>query len=123
MSFAVQLGAGCWSAVGNSKPAQGYSLVFEVRQDGCCSKLRSLSVADGINPLNPELNPICYLLALLAHHFLHVSRIRVKLLTLRLLMLYIYIYIYIYIYMEHLFLMFLDHTQRRTTVGRTPLDE
>ena len=27
-----------------------------------------------------------------------------------------------YIYMEHLFLMFLDHTQRRTTVGRTPLD-
>ena len=30
---------------------------------------------------------------------------------------------YIYIYMEHLFLMFLDHTQRRTTVGRTPLDE
>ena len=31
-----------------------------------------------INLLNPELNPICYLLALLgAHHFLHVSRIRV----------------------------------------------
>ena len=28
-----------------------------------------------------------------------------------------------YIYMEHLFLMFLDHTQRRTTVGRTPLNE
>jgi len=25
--------------------------------------------------------------------------------------------------MEHLFLMFIDHTQRRTTVGRTPLDE
>ena len=71
-----------------------------------------------INPLNPELNPICYLLALLgAHHFVHVSRIRVKLLTFRLLMLYIYIY------MEHPFLMFLDHTQRRSTVGRTPLDE
>jgi len=68
-----------------------------------------------INPFNPELNPICYLLELLAHHFLHVSRIRVKLLTLRLLM--------SYIYMEHLFLTFLDHTQRRTTVGRTPLDE
>jgi len=48
-----------------------------------------------LNPLNPELNPICCLLALLeAHHFLHVSRIRVKLLTLRLLMSYIYIYIY-----------------------------
>jgi len=31
------------------------------------------------NPLNAELNPICYLLALLgAHHILHVSRIRVK---------------------------------------------
>ena len=47
-----------------------------------------------INPLKPELNPICYLLALLAHHFLHVSRIRVKSLTLRLLMSYIYIYIW-----------------------------
>ena len=44
-----------------------------------------------INPLNAELNSICYLLALLgAHHFLHVSRIRVKSLTLRLLMSYIY---------------------------------
>ena len=43
------------------------------------------------NPLKPELNPICYLLALLgAHHFLHVSRIRVKLLTFRLLMSYVY---------------------------------
>ena len=69
-----------------------------------------------INPLNAELNPICYLLALLgAHHFLHVSRIRVKSLNLRLLM--------SYIYMEHQFLMFLDHTQRRSTVARTPLDE
>ena len=38
-----------------------------------------------------------------------------SLLTLRLLM--------SYIYMEHLFLMFLDHTQRRSTVGGTPLDE
>ena len=72
------------------------------------------------NLLKPELNPICYLLALLgAHHFLHVTRIRVKSLTFRLLM----SYIYIYIYMEHPFLMFLDHTQRRSTVGRTPLDE
>jgi len=43
------------------------------------------------NPLNPELNPICYLLALLgAHHFLHVSRIRIKSLTFRRLMSYIY---------------------------------
>ena len=68
------------------------------------------------NSLNAELNPIRYFLALLGtHHFLHVSRIRVKSLTLRQLM--------SYIYMEHLFLMLLDHTQRRTTVGRTPLDE
>ena len=67
------------------------------------------------NPLKTELNPICYLLALLAHHFLHVSRIRVKSLTFRRLM--------SYTYMEHPFLMFLDHTQRHSTVGRTPLDE
>ena len=69
-----------------------------------------------INPLSPELNPICYLLALLwAHYFLHVSRIRVKSLTFRRLM--------SYIYMQHPFLMSLDHTRRRSTVGRTPLDE
>jgi hypothetical protein len=42
-----------------------------------------------LNRLNAELNPICHLLALLrVHHFLHVSRIRVKSLTLRLLMSY-----------------------------------
>jgi hypothetical protein len=51
---------------------------------------------NNFNPLNAELNPICYLLPLLAHHFLHISRIRVKLLTFRLLMSYIYIYIYIW---------------------------
>ena len=38
------------------------------------------------NPLNPEFNSICYLLALLAHPFHHVSRIMVKSLTHRLLM-------------------------------------
>jgi len=33
-----------------------------------------------VNPLNAKLNPFCHLLALLgAHHFLHVSRIRVNL--------------------------------------------
>jgi len=79
------------------------------------SKLRTVALL--INHLKPELNPICYLLALLAHHFLHVSRIRVKSLTFRRLM------SYVYIYMEHPFLMFLDHTKRRSTVGRTPLDE
>ena len=56
-----------------------------VKIHSCCPILTD------INPLNPELNPICYLLALLgAHHFLHVSRIRVKSLTLRRLMSYIY---------------------------------
>ena len=44
-----------------------------------------------------------------------VQRISPQGLTLRLLM--------SYIYMERLFLMFLGHTQRRSTVGRTPLDE
>ena len=63
----------------------------------CCKRGRdgkssiSPKHVECINPLNPELNPICYLLAILgAHHFLHVSRIRVKLLTFRLLMSYIY---------------------------------
>ena len=41
--------------------------------------------------------------------------VRNLILTLRLLM--------SYIFMEHPFLMFLGHTQRRTTVGRTPLDK
>ena len=31
-----------------------------------------------VNTLNAELNPICYLLALLSRHFLHFSRIRVN---------------------------------------------
>ena len=63
----------------------------------CAVRTESLNTIQFVffNPLNPELNPICYLLALLgAHHFFHVSRIRVKLLTFRLLMSYIYIYIY-----------------------------
>ena len=47
----------------------------------------SINVFTVLNPLNAELNPICHLLALLGvHHFLHLSRIRVKSLTLRLLM-------------------------------------
>jgi len=36
-------------------------------------------ISNSVNPLNAELNPICYLLALWgAHHFPHVSRIRVN---------------------------------------------
>ena len=53
------------------------------------------------------------------HKMVNTSQCTVSLwcstLTLRLLM--------SYIYGAPLFLMFLDHTQRRTTVGRTPLDE
>ena len=91
--------------------------IFGTKRDEVTGEWKKLHY-EKLNPLNPELNPICYLLALLgAHHFLHVSRIRVKSLTFRQLM------SYIYIYMEHPFLMFLDHTQRRSTVGRTPLDE
>ena len=57
----------------------------------CRTSVCQYGVHRYINPLNPDLNPICYLLALLgAHHFLHVSRIRVKILTFRRLMSYIY---------------------------------
>ena len=71
-----------------------FIIVFKIREFKGIF-MRTFSVLQlglsAINPLNPELNPICYLLALLgAHHFLHVSRIRVKLLTFRLLMSYIY---------------------------------
>ena len=79
-----------------------------------------------VQPIHPPiqcatkaLSPRVKLTERVTEHSLHL----VPRLTLRLLMSYIYIYIYIYIYMEHLFLMFLDHTQRRTTVGRTSLDE
>ena len=57
----------------------------------CIKRLGVYLLGYSVNPLNPELHPICYLLALLgAHHFLHVSRIRVKSLTFRRLMSYIY---------------------------------
>ena len=53
---------------------------------GVCNQVTFLIlnyIASGLvpllNPLNAELNPICHLLALLgAHHILHISRIRVK---------------------------------------------
>jgi len=86
-------------------PWQGAFIIL--RKDHCLSAWNSSALTQVIikitavylpvkrvNPVNPELNSICYLLALLAHHFLHDSRIRVKSLTLRLLMSYIYIYIY-----------------------------
>jgi len=66
-------------------------VIPEIHKIIIISYLQIFNVWNNFNPLNPELNPICYLLALLgAHHFLHVSGIRVKLLTLRRLMSYIY---------------------------------
>ena len=54
---------------------QNYNFAFVVY--GC--ENWSLTLGVNFNPLKPELNPICYLLALLgAHHFLHVGRIRVS---------------------------------------------
>jgi len=106
---------GCEKSRPNRDSIPGMSSPYLVDIPTELSQPTGILCSIGLNPLKPELNPICYLLALLgAHHFLHVSRIRVKLLTFRLLM--------SYIYMEHPFLMFLDHTQRRSTVGRTPLD-
>ena len=44
-----------------------------------CENLTDFKIDFLFNPLNAELNPICHLLALLGvHHFLHVSRVRVK---------------------------------------------
>jgi len=63
----------------------GWSRQYRTLSNGTTENISFKCVQLGpfcINPLNPELNPICYLLALLgAHHFLHVSRIRVKSLT------------------------------------------
>ena len=69
-----------------------YSAIFGRRMQICCIVFNlTVQRYRAVNPLNPELNPICCLLALLgANHFLHVSRIKVKSLTLRLLMSYIY---------------------------------
>ena len=72
------------------------TLIFRKKNSCSCQQPVHLHLMQRVfrgllNPLNPEWNPICYLLALLgAHHFLHVSRVRVKLLTFRRLMSYIY---------------------------------
>jgi len=60
---------------------------------------------------NSTIDPVVYVLILCKVISMH------RILTLRQLM------SYIYIYMDHPFLMFLDHTRRRSTVGRTPLYE
>jgi hypothetical protein len=47
-----------------------------------CYEICIDKIADIINPLKAKLNPNCHLLALLAaHHILHVSRIRVKMMS------------------------------------------
>jgi len=54
---------------------------YKIRTGGIQARLvapRQSYSAAIFNPLNTELNPTCHLLALLAHHILHVSRIRVK---------------------------------------------
>ena len=87
--FGASYGSGVWF---------GSVLIHVVMWASCISIFIYLFIYILLfNPLNAELNFICYLLALLgAHHFFNVSRIRVKSLTLRLLMSYIYIYIYIW---------------------------
>jgi len=70
---------GGWATVllPSSPPAAGTLLCG--RTAGETQTYRESTAVLTVNPLNAELNPICYLLALLgAHHFLHVSRIGVK---------------------------------------------
>jgi len=80
-----------------TEPSKFPRVIHNIYSDNCTIIKRKktctilcISIYWMFNPLNPELNPICYLLALLAHRILHVSRIRVKSLTLRLLMSYIW---------------------------------
>jgi hypothetical protein len=40
--------------------------------------MRIVHNSKNINPLNTELNPICHLLVLGAHHIFHVGRISVN---------------------------------------------
>jgi len=60
------------------------TLKQRVNRDYCCyfqlaAAVPTILVSTLINPLNAELNPICYLLALFgAHHILDVGRIRVN---------------------------------------------
>ena len=66
----------CPTVILNAK--QGHSVEVTNRLNIKVSRIATRTFL--FNPLKPELNSICYLLALLgAHHFLHVSRMRVKL--------------------------------------------
>ena len=80
-----------WRHFRPSKALQVLAQQNSVTSQKSWMKIIGFQESDHFNPLKPELNPIWYLLALLgAHHFLHVSRIRVKLLTFRRLMSYIW---------------------------------
>jgi len=104
-----------WESVNDRGRLEDIGIDWRIILKDCLKEIQYevTDLAEIINPLNPELHPICYLLALLAHHFLHVSRIRVKSLTIRLLMSYIY----------GAPILDVSRSQRRSTVGRTPLDE
>ena len=52
--------------------------VFTYSAQHFCPILNKFDFLNRFNPLNTELNPICHLLALLAHLIFHVSRIRVN---------------------------------------------
>ena len=69
-----------WQFTGCTAPQKQTVCLAQVLtvQHTCCT-IRLMHYSH-FNLLNDELNPISYLLALLAHHFLYVSRIRVNLL-------------------------------------------
>ena len=83
------LARSAWRSILTSLAQLAFILTHWGRGHLNCLNARS-RVFNNFNSLKAELNPICYLLALLAHHFLHVSRIRVKSVTLRQLMSCIY---------------------------------
>jgi len=63
------------------------------------------------NPLNAQLNPICHLVALLgAHHIIHVSRTRLKVIWVRVYfscfnqLMHIFVCVYVYIKQHTLFI-------------------
>jgi hypothetical protein len=56
-------------ASSSSSPSQNCCMV-----NHCTCRVTALT----LTLLNTKLNPICHLLALLAHHILHVGRIRVN---------------------------------------------
>ena len=89
-------------------PKFGFGVFSDVLHGSVLARMLLVVLHLSFNPLNAGLNPICHLLALLGvHHFLHVSRIRVKSLTLRLLMshththTHTHTHIYIYIWSTH----------------------